>query len=66
MAGETDPERLTRAFAALREAGITARENFTCCRSCGESEIGGEGGSDPAASSTSTPSARIPPRPVTG
>ncbi|MDH6133257.1 hypothetical protein P3T37_002652 [Kitasatospora sp. MAA4] len=44
--GETDPERLTRAFGALREAGITARENFTCCRSCGQSEIGGEGGPD--------------------
>ncbi|MCX4804704.1 hypothetical protein OG594_24330 [Streptomyces sp. NBC_01214] len=44
--GETDPERLTRAFAALQEAGITARENFTCCRSCGQSEIGGEGGTD--------------------
>ncbi|MFB7672525.1 hypothetical protein ACFC26_14060 [Kitasatospora purpeofusca] len=42
--GETDPERLTRAFTALQEAGITARENFTCCRSCGQSEIGGEGG----------------------
>ncbi|WP_331734955.1 hypothetical protein OG379_39760 (plasmid) [Streptomyces sp. NBC_01166] len=40
---ETDPERLTRAFTALQEAGITARENFTCCRSCGQSEIGGEG-----------------------
>ncbi|WKU42944.1 hypothetical protein Q3V23_02035 [Streptomyces sp. VNUA116] len=44
--GETDPERLTRAFAALQEAGITARENFTCCRSCGQSEIGGEGEPD--------------------
>lgn len=43
--GETDPERLTRAFTALQGAGITARENFTCCRSCGQSEIGGEGGS---------------------
>lgn len=41
--GETDPERLTRAFNALREAGITARENFACCRNCGHSEIGGEG-----------------------
>ncbi|GAA1157924.1 hypothetical protein F4556_000259 [Kitasatospora gansuensis] len=30
--GETDPERLTRAFTALAEADITARENFTCCR----------------------------------
>ncbi|MEU8585455.1 hypothetical protein AB0C59_00345 [Streptomyces sp. NPDC048664] len=44
--GETDPERLTRAFTALREAGVTARENFTCCRSCGRSEIGGEGEPD--------------------
>ncbi|MFD7575270.1 DUF6891 domain-containing protein [Streptomyces sp. NPDC059810] len=44
--GETDPERLTRAFEALRESGITARENFTCCRTCGESEIGGEGEAD--------------------
>jgi hypothetical protein len=44
--GETDPERLTRAFAALQDAGITARENFTCCRNCGQSEIGGEGGPD--------------------
>ncbi|MGW6918600.1 DUF6891 domain-containing protein [Kitasatospora sp. NPDC054939] len=43
---ETDPERLTRAFTALEEAGITARENFTCCGSCGHSEIGGEAGPD--------------------
>ncbi|GAA2403536.1 hypothetical protein GCM10010420_33480 [Streptomyces glaucosporus] len=40
--GETDPERLTRAFEALEEAGITARENFTCCSTCGHAEIGGE------------------------
>lgn len=39
--GETDPERLARAFAALQEAGITARENFTCCHTCGQAEIGG-------------------------
>ncbi|RAY16779.1 hypothetical protein DPM19_01010 [Actinomadura craniellae] len=45
--GETDPERLTRAFTALEESGITARENFTCCRSCGQAEIGGE--SEPGA-----------------
>lgn len=44
--GETDPERLTRAFTALQEAGVTARENFTCCRSCGQAEIGGEGRPD--------------------
>lgn len=43
---ETDPERLTRAFTALQETGITARENFACCRSCGHSEIGAEGGGD--------------------
>ncbi len=40
--GETDPERVARAFTALEEAGITARENFTCCRSCGQREIGAE------------------------
>ncbi|MEU5385117.1 DUF6891 domain-containing protein [Kitasatospora cineracea] len=40
--GETDPERLARAFGALEAAGITARENFTCCSSCGNSEIGAE------------------------
>ncbi|WP_069467646.1 DUF6891 domain-containing protein, partial [Actinacidiphila rubida] len=45
--GETDPERLTRAFSALSVSGITARENFACCRSCGQSEIGGE--SEPGA-----------------
>ncbi|CAM5531146.1 putative protein OS=Streptomyces gougerotii OX=53448 GN=GCM10010227_31040 PE=4 SV=1 [Streptomyces diastaticus subsp. diastaticus] len=44
--GETDPERVTRAFTALADTGITARENFTCCRGCGHSEIGGEGESD--------------------
>ncbi|MEU2632201.1 hypothetical protein [Kitasatospora sp. NPDC007106] len=44
--GETQPEQLTRAFAALEEAGITAREDFTCCRSCGQAEIGAEGGPD--------------------
>ncbi|MFD8373729.1 DUF6891 domain-containing protein [Streptomyces sp. NPDC059688] len=44
--GETDPERLTRAFTALQEAGVTARENFTCCRNCGDAEIGAEGGPD--------------------
>ncbi|WP_155355634.1 DUF6891 domain-containing protein [Acrocarpospora macrocephala] len=38
--GETDPDRLTRAFTALEAAGITAQEDFTCCRSCGQAEIG--------------------------
>ncbi|MFF0448368.1 DUF6891 domain-containing protein [Streptomyces sp. NPDC004609] len=41
--GETDPERITRAFDVLEDAGITAREDFTCCLSCGTSEIGSEG-----------------------
>ncbi|MFE6284171.1 DUF6891 domain-containing protein [Streptomyces sp. NPDC057877] len=40
--GETDPERLMRAFAALDASGVTARENFTCCRGCGLAEIGAE------------------------
>ncbi|GAA5001030.1 DUF6891 domain-containing protein [Streptomyces siamensis] len=40
--GRTDPERLTTAFESLDADGITARENFTCCRSCGTAEIGGE------------------------
>ncbi|MEV4556505.1 hypothetical protein AB0K51_05855 [Kitasatospora sp. NPDC049285] len=44
--GETDPERLTRAFAALDARGITAREDFTCCRSCGHGEIWADGEPD--------------------
>ncbi|MCX4750187.1 hypothetical protein OG455_32545 [Kitasatospora sp. NBC_01287] len=41
--GETGPERLTRAFCALEAAGLTAREHFTCCHSCGQAEIGDAG-----------------------
>ncbi|GII63203.1 hypothetical protein Skr01_32880 [Sphaerisporangium krabiense] len=44
--GETDPERLSRAFATLEAAGITARENFACCRTCGQAEIGAAGSPD--------------------
>ncbi|MFC4529877.1 DUF6891 domain-containing protein [Sphaerisporangium dianthi] len=44
--GETDPERLTRAFTNLEAAGVTARENFACCRSCGQAEIGEAGSPD--------------------
>lgn len=44
--GETDPERLSRAFLALEGLGVIARENFTCCRSCGRAEIGAAGPSD--------------------
>ncbi|MFI6488288.1 DUF6891 domain-containing protein [Streptomyces sp. NPDC050564] len=40
--GDTDPERLTRAFEALDADGITACENFTCCRTCGTAEIADE------------------------
>ncbi|MFD3520211.1 DUF6891 domain-containing protein [Streptomyces sp. NPDC058653] len=40
--GETDPERITSVFAELDARGVVARENFTCCRSCGLSEIGAE------------------------
>ncbi|POX54817.1 hypothetical protein C3489_13120 [Streptomyces sp. Ru71] len=40
--GPTDPDRLTEAFAALERDGIVAREDFTCCHSCGMAEIGGE------------------------
>ena len=41
-AGVTDPDGLTRAFEALDASGITARENFACCRGCGLAEIGAE------------------------
>ena len=40
--GVTDPERITAVFATLDARGITARENFACCRGCGLSEIGAE------------------------
>ncbi|RAY12239.1 hypothetical protein DPM19_26340 [Actinomadura craniellae] len=38
----TDNDRLARAFARLRESGIVAEENFTCCQTCGLAEIGGQ------------------------
>ncbi|MEV0095327.1 hypothetical protein [Streptomyces sp. NPDC050738] len=44
--GETDPERVEAVFAALEEDGITGRAHFTCCRSCGLSEIWGAGRED--------------------
>jgi len=40
--GTTDPERIALAFKALNSTGITARENFTCCRTCGTAEIAAE------------------------
>lgn len=38
----TDCDRLDEAFAGLEELGIVARQNFSCCGSCGSSEIGEE------------------------
>jgi hypothetical protein len=38
----TDFDRLEQAFAGIEERGVVARMNFTCCRSCGLSEIGDE------------------------
>ncbi len=38
----TDCDRLDAAFAALQASGIVARQNFTCCTSCGAAEIGAE------------------------
>lgn len=35
----TDNDKLEAAFAELERRGIVARENFTCCSSCGGSEI---------------------------
>ncbi|MFI6943141.1 DUF6891 domain-containing protein [Streptomyces sp. NPDC050418] len=44
--GVTDPERIAAAFTALDAGGITAREHFTCCRTCGLAEIRGAGEED--------------------
>jgi hypothetical protein len=35
----TDCDRLDRAFAALESGGIIARQNFSCCGTCGAGEI---------------------------
>lgn len=35
----TDCDRLDRAFERLERAGIVARQNFTCCQTCGHAEI---------------------------
>ena len=35
----TDCDRLDAAFAALEAEGVIARQNFTCCMSCGSTEI---------------------------
>lgn len=38
----TDCDRLDRAFERLEQAGIVARQDFTCCQTCGHAEIGEE------------------------
>ncbi len=35
----TDCDRLDAAFTALEEQGVVARQNFTCCGTCGATEI---------------------------
>jgi hypothetical protein len=35
----TDCDRLDAAFAALEAEGVIARQNFTCCGTCGSAEI---------------------------
>lgn len=35
----TDCDRLDRAFAAMEQAGIVARQHFSCCNNCGHKEI---------------------------
>jgi hypothetical protein len=40
--GRTDNDRLDHAFEALERMGIVARQNFTCCSTCGHYEIGDE------------------------
>lgn len=39
---ETDCDKLDEAFAELDRNGIVARQNFTCCQTCGHTEIGYE------------------------
>jgi hypothetical protein len=36
---ETDCDRLDHAFDELETLGIVARQNFTCCQTCGHAEI---------------------------
>lgn len=42
----TDPDRLDEAFGALEKGGIVSRADFTCCGSCGHTEIASEVGPD--------------------
>lgn len=36
---QTDCDRLDAAFAELEAAGVISRQNFSCCGTCGSSEI---------------------------
>jgi hypothetical protein len=38
----TDNDRLDAAFTALEAAGIVARQHFSCCGTCGATDIQGE------------------------
>lgn len=38
----TDCDKLDEAFAELDRLGIVARQNYTCCQTCGHTEIGYE------------------------
>jgi hypothetical protein len=40
--GETDNDRLSRAFARLGGEGVFAVEDFTCCAACGRAEAESE------------------------
>jgi hypothetical protein len=60
--GVTDPERLALAFGALEEAGITARENFTCCRAAACRRQGPNGRARAASSSSTSRSRTALPR----
>lgn len=39
---ETDCDRLDEALAELDRNGVIARQNFTCCQTCGHAEISAE------------------------
>jgi hypothetical protein len=39
---ETDCDRLDEAFAELDRHGVIARQNFSCCQTCGHAEISTE------------------------
>jgi hypothetical protein len=40
--GPTDCDLLDQAFEELESEGVLARQNFTCCQTCGHYEIGSE------------------------